>query len=257
MFVQFGLLAQAAKEDTNSGLDPKNPVQPNDYLGEDGGSAIAHGNSEATKDKTAFSKESETMVKSESILAKVDKSSVKDDKILQKEERKEDKSLVKDDKSLSLVKDDKSLVKDDKSLVKDEKSLVKDEKSLVKSQESKAPSDKTPPLVRQDKGRGGGAVAKTGRIASMFEKASSPCPGAVSFVLQRLLLSSLAAPNFSNKPKTSKAGLSTGSGPTTKSDKGSEAKTKAAPTAVAKTQVPDVLSDDAMRVLTSISSPGC
>ena len=241
MFVQFGLLAQAAKEDTNSGLDPKNPVQPNDYLGEDGGSAIAHGNSEATKDKTAFSKESETMVKSESILAKVDKSSVKDDKILQKEEKKEDKSLVKDDKSL----------------VKDDKSLVKDEKSLVKSQESKAPSDKTPPLVRQDKGRGGGAVAKTGRIASMFEKASSPCPGAVSFVLQRLLLSSLAAPNFSNKPKTSKAGLSTGSGPTTKSDKGSEAKTKAAPIAVAKTQVPDVLSDDAMRVLTSISLPGC
>ena len=241
MFVQFGLLAQAAKEDTNSGLDPKNPVQPNDYLGEDGGSAIAHGNSEATKDKTAFSKESETMVKSESILVKVDKCSVKDDKILQKEEKKEDKSLVKDDKSL----------------VKDDKSLVKDEKSLVKSQESKAPSDKTPPLVRQDKGRGGGAVAKTGRIASMFEKASSPCPGAVSFVLQRLLLSSLAAPNFSNKPKTSKAGLSTGSGPTTKSDKGSEAKTKAAPTAVAKTQVPDVLSDDAMRVLTSISLPGC
>ena len=229
MFVQFGLLAQAAKEDTNSGLDPKNPVQPNDYLGEDGGSAIAHGNSEATKDKTAFSKESETMVKSESILAKVDKSTVKDDKILQKEEKKEDKSLVKDDKSL----------------VKDDKSLVKDEKSLVKSQESKATSDKTPPLVRQDKGRGGGAVAKTGRIASMFEKASSPCPGAVSFVVQRLLLSSLAAPNFSNKPKTSKAGLSTGSGPTTKSDKGSEAKTKAAPTAVAKTQVPDVLSDDA------------
>ena len=222
MFVQFGLLAQAAKEDTNSGLDPKNPVQPNDYLGEDGGSAIAHGNSEATKDKTAFSKESETMVKSESILAKVDKSSVKDDKSLQKEEKKEDKSLVKDDKS-----------------------LVKDEKSLVKSQESKAPSDKTPPLVRQDKGRGGGAVAKTGRIASMFEKASSPCPGAVSFVLQRLLLSSFVAPNFSNKPKTSKAGLSTGSGPTTKSDKGSEAKTKAAPTAVAKTQVPEVLSDDA------------
>ena len=215
MFVQFGLLAQAAKEDTNSGLDPKNPVQPNDYLGKDGGSAIAHGNSEATKDKTAFSKESETMVKSESILAKVDKSTVKDDKILQKEEKKDDKSLVKDDKS------------------------------LVKSQESKAPSDKTPPLVRQDKGRGGGAVAKTGRIASMFEKASSPCPGAESFVLQRLLLSSLAAPNFSNKPKTSKAGLSTGSGPTTKSDKGSEAKTKAAPTAVAKTQVPDVLSDDA------------
>ena len=229
MFVQFGLLAQAAKEDTNSGLDPKNPVQPNDYLGEDGGSAIAHGNSEATKDKTAFSKESETMVKSESILAKVDKSTVKDDKILQKEEKKEDKSLVKDDKSL----------------VKDDKSLVKDEKSLVKSQESKAPSDKTPPLVRQDKGRGGGAVAKTGRIASMFEKASSPCPGAVSFVLQRSLLSSLAAPNFSNKPKTSKAGLSTGSGPTAKSDKGSEAKTKAAPTAVAKTQVPEVLSDDA------------
>ena len=221
------VLAQAAKEDTNSGLDPKNPVQPNDYLGKDGGSAIAHGNSEATKDKTAFSKESETMVKSESILVKVDKSSVKDDKILQKEEKKEDKSLVKDDKSL----------------VKDDKSLVKDEKSLVKSQESKAPSDKTPPLVRQDKGRGGGAVAKTGRIASMFEKASSPCPGAVSFVLQRLLLSSLPAPNFSNKPKTSKAGLSTGSGPTTKSDKGSEAKTKAAPTAVAKTQVPDVLSD--------------
>ena len=241
MFVQFGLLAQAAKEDTNSGLDPKNPVQPNDYLGKDGGSAIAHGNSEATKDKTAFSKESETMVKSESILAKVDKSTVKDDKILQKEEKKEDKSLVKDDKSL----------------VKDDKSLVKDEKSLVKSQESKAPSDKTPPLVRQDKGRGGGAVAKTGRIASMFEKASSPCPGAVSFVLQRLLLSSLAAPNFSNKPKTSKAGLSTGSGPTTKSDKGSEAKTKAAPTAVAKTQVPEVLSDDAVCVLTSISLPGC
>ena len=203
-------------------MDPKNPVQPNDYLGEDGGSAIAHGNSEATKDKTAFSKESETMVKSESILAKVDKSTVKDDKSLQKEEKKEDKSLVKDDKS-----------------------LVKDEKSLVKSQDSKATSDKTPPLGRQDKGRGGGAVAKTGRIASMFEKASSPCPGAVSCVLQRLLLSSLAAPNFSNKPKTSKAGLSTGSGPTTKSDKGSEAKTKAAPTAVAKTQVPDVLSDDA------------
>ena len=164
------VLAQAAKEDTNSGLDPKNPVQPNDYLGKDGGSAIAHGNSEATKDKTAFSKESETMVKSESILAKVDKSTVKDDKILQKEEKKEDKSLVKDDKS-----------------------LVKDEKSLVKSQESKAPSDKTPPLVRQDKGRGGGAVAKTGRIASMFEKASSPCPGAVSCVLQRLLLSSFCS----------------------------------------------------------------
>ena len=229
MFVQFGLLAQAAKEDTNSGLDPKNPIQPNNYLGKDGGSAIAHGNSEATKDKTAFSKESETMVKSESILAKVDKSTVKDDKSLQKEEKKEDKSLVKEDKSL----------------VKDDKSLVKDEKSLVKSQDSKATSDKTPPLGRQDKGRGGGAVAKTGRIASMFEKASSPCPGAVSCVLQRLLLSSLAAPNFSNKPKTSKAGLSTGSGPTTKSDKGSEAKTKAAPTAVAKTQVPDVLSDDA------------
>ena len=230
------VLAQAAKEDTNSGLDPKNSVQPNDFLGnKDGGSAIAHGNSEATKDKTAFSKESETMVKSESILAKVDKSTVKDDKILQKEEKKEDKSLVKDEKSL--VKDDKSLVKDDKSFVKDDKSLVKDEKSLVKSQDSKATSDKTPPLGRQDKGRGGGTVAKTGRIASMFEKASSPCPGAVSFVLQRFLLSSLAAPNFSNKPKTSKAGLSTGSGPTTKSDKGSEAKTKAAPTAVAKTQV--------------------
>ena len=179
------VLAQAAKEDSNSGLDPKNPVQPNDYLGnEDDGSAIAHGNSEATKDKTAFSKESETMVKSESILAKVDKSTVKDDKILQKEEKKEDKSLVKDDKSL---------VKDDKSLVKDDKSLVKDEKSLVKSQDSKATSDKTPPLGRQDKGRGGGAVAKTGRIASMFEKASSPCPGAVSFVLQRLLLSSFCS----------------------------------------------------------------
>ena len=171
------VLAQAAKEDTNSGLDPKNSVQPNDYLGEGSGSAIAHGNSEATKDKTAFSKESETMVKSESILAKVDKSTVKDDKILQKEEKKEDKSLVKDEKSL----------------VKDDKSLVKDEKSLVKSQDSKATSDKTPPLGRQDKGRGGGAVAKTGRIASMFEKASSPCPGAVSFVLQRFLLSSFCS----------------------------------------------------------------
>ena len=165
------VLAQAAKEDTNSGLDPKNLVQPNDYLGnKDGGSAIAHGNSEATKDKTAFSKESETMVKSESILAKVDKSTVKDDKILQKEEKKEDKSLVKDDKS-----------------------LVKDEKSLVKSQESKATSDKTPPLGRQDKGRGGGPVTKTGRNASMFEKASSPCPGAVSFVLQRFLFSSFCS----------------------------------------------------------------
>ena len=184
MFVQFGLLAQAAKEDTNSGLDPKNPVQPNDYLGKDGGSAIAHGNSEATKDKTAFSKESETMVKSESILAKVDKSTVKDDKILQKEEKKEDKSLVKDDKS-----------------------LVKDDKSLVKSQESKAPSDKTPPLVRQDKGRGGGAVAKTGRIASMFEKASSPCPGAVSCVLPRFLFSSFCSSKLQQQAQDLEGGL--------------------------------------------------
>ena len=79
----------------------------------------------------------------------------------------------------------------------------------------------------------------------MFEKASSPCPGAGSSVLQRFYFPLFAAPNFSNKPKTSKAGLLTGSGPTTKSDKGSEAKTKAAPTAVAKTQVPEVLSDDA------------
>ena len=177
MFVQFGLLAQAAKEDTNSDLDPKNLVQPNDYLGEDGGSAIAHGNSEATKDKTAFSKESETMVKSESILAKVDKSTVKDDKILQKEEKKEDKSLVKD------------------------------EKSLVKSQDSKATSDKTPPLGRQDKGRGGGAVAKTGRIASMFEKASSPCPGAVSFVLQKLLLSSFCSSKLQQQAEDFQGGV--------------------------------------------------
>ena len=67
------VLAQAAKEDTNSGLDPKNPVQPNDYLGKDGGSAIAHGNSEASKDKTAFSKESKTLVKSEKALSKMTK----------------------------------------------------------------------------------------------------------------------------------------------------------------------------------------
>ena len=51
-----------------------------------------------------------------------------------------------------------------------------------------------------------------------------------------------AAPNFSgqssNKAKTSKATGSSSVGPTAKSDKSSEAKAKAAPPAVAKTQVP-------------------
>ena len=146
MFVQLRL-SQAAKEDKNPSLAPKSLIKHNDYLvNEEIG--VIEPRTEVVKDKTAFSKENK--VKSESILAKDDKSLVQD-------ERKEDKSLAKDDKS-----------------------LVKDDKSFVKSQESKATSDKTPPLGRQqDKGRGAGAVAKTGRIASMFEKASSPCPGRI------------------------------------------------------------------------------
>ena len=155
MFLQLRL-SQAAKEDKNSTLAQKSIIKDNDYLVNEGMGAVEP-RTEVVKDKTAFSKENK--VKSESILAK------------------DDKNLVQDEK-----KDDKSLVKEDKSLTKDDKSLVKDDKSFVKSQESKAASDKTPPMGRQqDKGRGAAAVAKTGRIASMFEKASSPCPGGINF----------------------------------------------------------------------------
>ena len=148
MFIQLRL-SQAAKEDKIPSLAQKSMIKHNDYLVNQS-IGVNEEKTEVIKDKTAFSKEN----KSESILAK------------------DDKSLVKDER-----KEDKSFPKDDRSLVKDDKSLVKDDKSFVKSQESKATSDKTPPLGRQqDKGRGG-AVAKTGRIASMFEKASSPCPG--------------------------------------------------------------------------------
>ena len=219
MFVQLRL-SQAAKEDKIPSLAQKSIIKHNDYLVNQGVGVVEE-NTEVIKDRTAFSKEN--LIKSESILAKDDKSLVKD-------ERKEDKSFTKDDRSL---------VKDDKSFIKDDKSLVKDDKSFVKSQESKATSDKTPPLGRQqDKGRGG-AVAKTGRIASMFEKASSPCPGGIICLAQHHIL--FAAPNFSgqssNKAKTSKATGSSSGGSTVKSDKGSEAKAKAAPPAVAKTQV--------------------
>ena len=152
MFIQLRL-SPAAKEDKIPSLAQKSMIKHNDYLVNQG-IGVNEEKTEVIKDKTAFSKEN----KSESILAK------------------DDKSLVKDEK-----KEDKSFPKDDRSLVKDDKSLVKDDKSFVKSQESKATSDKTPPLGRQqDKGRGG-AVAKTGRIASMFEKASSPCPGEMIF----------------------------------------------------------------------------
>ena len=165
----YNYVSQAAKEDKIPFLAQKNIIKHNDYLVNNEGMGVVEENTEVTKDKTAFSKENKVIVKSESILAKDDKSLVKDEK-----------SLLKEDKSFT--KDDKSLVKDDKSLVKDDKSLNKDDKSCVKSQESKAASDKTPPLGRQqDKGRGG-AVAKTGRIASMFEKASSPCPGRVQLL---------------------------------------------------------------------------
>ena len=150
MFLQLRL-SQAAKEDKNSSLGQK--IKDNDYLVKEG-IRVIEPSTEVLKDKAAFSKENK--VKSESILAKDDKSLVQD-------ERKEDKSLAKDDKS-----------------------LLKDDKSFVKSQDSKATSDKTPPLGRQqDKGRGAGAVAKTGRIASMFEKASSPCPGGIKFLAQK------------------------------------------------------------------------
>ena len=202
-------LSQAAKE------DKKSIIKHNDYLVNEG-IGVVEPRTEVVKDKRAFSKENK--VKSESILAKDDKSLVQD-------ERKDDKSFVKEDKSLA---------KDEKSLAKDDKSLVKDDKSFVKSQESKATSEKTPPMSRQQE-KGRGAVAKTGRIASMFEKASSPCPGEIRFVAQNQI--HFAAPNFSNKAKTSKAPGSSSGGPTAKSDKGSEAKAKAPPPAVAKTQV--------------------
>ena len=210
MFIQLRL-SQAAKEDKIPSLAQKSMIKHNDYLVNQG-IGVNEEKTEVIKDKTAFSKEN----KSESILAK------------------DDKSLVKDER-----KEDKSFPKDDRSLVKDDKSLVKDDKSFVKSQESKATSDKTPPLGRQqDKGRGG-AVAKTGRIASMFEKASSPCPGGMKFLAQNHI--PFTAPNFSgqssNKAKTSKAAGSSSGGSTAKSDKGSEAKAKAPPPAVAKTQV--------------------
>ena len=154
MFVQLRL-SQAAKEDKNPSLAQKSIIKHNDYLvNEEIG--VIEPRTEVVKDKTAFSKENK--VKSESILAK------------------DDKSLVQDER-----KDDKSFIKEDKSLTKDDKSLLKDDKSFVKSQDSKATSEKTPPMGRQEKGRGAGAVAKTGRIASMFEKASSPCPGGIEF----------------------------------------------------------------------------
>ena len=157
----YNYVSQAAKEDKIPSLEEKKIIEHNDHLVNEGMVVVAE-KTEAIKDKTAFSNESK--VKSESILAK------------------EEKSLVKDDRSL--FKEDKSFMKDDKSFTKDDKSLVKDDKSLVKSQESKAPSDKTPPLGRQQDKSRGGAVAKTGRIASMFEKASSPCPGGAVFFLQ-------------------------------------------------------------------------
>ena len=160
----YNYVSQAAKEDKIPSLEEKKIIEHNDHLVNEGMVVVAE-KTEAIKDKTAFSNESK--VKSESILAK------------------EEKSLVKDDRSL--FKEDKSFMKDDKSFTKDDKSLVKDDKSLVKSQESKAPSDKTPPLGRQQDKSRGGAVAKTGRIASMFEKASSPCPGgAILFCCNKL-----------------------------------------------------------------------
>ena len=163
MFVQLRL-SQAAKEDKNPSLAQKSIIEHNDYLvNEEIG--VIEPRTEVVKDKTAFSKENK--VKSESILAK-------DDKTLVQDERKDDRSFIKEDKSLA---------KEDKSLTKDDKSLLKDDKSFVKSQDSKATSEKTPPMGRQqEKGRGAGAVAKTGRIASMFEKASSPCPGGIDFL---------------------------------------------------------------------------
>ena len=147
MFVQLRL-SQAAKEDKNPSLAQKSIIKHNDYLVNEG-IGVNEPRTEVVKDKTAFSKENK--VKSESILAK-------------------DETLVQDER------------KDDKSLAKDDKSLLKDDKSFVKSQDSKATSEKTPPMGRQEKGRGAGAVAKTGRIASMFEKASSPCPGGIEFL---------------------------------------------------------------------------
>ena len=229
MFVQLRL-SQAAKEDKNPALAQKSIIKHNDYLVNEG-IGVNEPRTEVVKDETAFSKENK--VKSESILAKDDKSLVQD-------ERKEDKSFIKEDKSLA--KEDRSLAKEEKSLAKDDKSLLKDDKSFVKSQDSKATSEKTPPMGRQEKGRGAGAVAKTGRIASMFEKASSPCPGGIEVLANNHI--PFAAPNFSgqssNKAKTSKATGSSSGGQTAKSDKGSEAKAKAPPPAVAKTQVPDI-----------------
>jgi hypothetical protein len=66
-----------------------------------------------------------------------------------------------------------------------------------------AKEDKTPPLSRQEKARPGSA-AKTGRIASMFEKASSPCPGGKG-AEAGVTSCRPSAPNFSGQPAKGKA----------------------------------------------------